>query len=78
LRGLELSLILSFSGVIQMYVYEGSKILYEKMQIPETPISEKHFICGSLSKVFSALLSYPITTLRTRIQQSQFVSNSCP
>ena len=31
LKGLELSLILSFSGVIQMYVYEGSKILYEKM-----------------------------------------------
>lgn len=39
LRGLELSLILSFSGVIQMYVYEGSKLLYEKMQIPESPIS---------------------------------------
>lgn len=34
LKGLELSLILSFSGVIQMYVYEGSKILYDRLQIP--------------------------------------------
>ncbi len=59
-----------------MYVYEGSKLLYDRMEIPQSPISEKHFICGSLSKVFSVLLSYPITTLRTRIQQSQYVSNS--
>lgn len=29
LKGLELSLLLSFSGVIQMYIYEGSKRLYE-------------------------------------------------
>lgn len=34
LKGLELSLILSFSGVIQMYVYEGSKMLYDRLQIP--------------------------------------------
>jgi hypothetical protein len=38
LRGLELSLLLSFTGVIQMYVYEGSKILYEKLSIPESPL----------------------------------------
>ena len=56
-----------------MYVYEGAKILYEKLNIPESPLSEKHFLCGSLSKVFSVMLSYPITTLRTRIQQNQFV-----
>ena len=56
-----------------MYVYEGAKILYEKLSIPESPLSEKHFLCGALSKVFSVLLSYPITTMRTRIQQNQFV-----
>ncbi len=28
LKGLEVSLALSFSGVLQMYLYEGSKILY--------------------------------------------------
>lgn len=31
LKGLGVSLILSFSGVLQMYLYEGSKILYEKL-----------------------------------------------
>ena len=60
-----------------MYVYEGSKMLYEKLAIPESPISEKHFICGGLSKIFSVLLSYPITTMRTRIQQSQYVDEVC-
>jgi len=73
LKGLQLSLVLSFSGVVQMYVYEGTKILYDKLEIPRTPFEEKNFICGSLSKVFSVLLSYPITTMRTRIQQNQFV-----
>lgn len=76
LKGLQLSLLLSFSGVIQMYVYEGAKLLYSRFDIPETALSEKHFLCGSLSKVFSVLLSYPITTMRTRLQQNQFVSTS--
>ena len=76
LKGLQLSLVLSFSGVVQMYVYEGAKILYEKFNIPASELNEKHFICGSLSKVFSVLLSYPITTMRTRIQQNQFVGSS--
>lgn len=75
LKGLQLSLVLSFSGVVQMYVYEGAKLLYDKMNIPETPLGERAFICGSLSKVFSVLLSYPITTMRTRIQQNQFVGD---
>lgn len=74
LKGLELSLILSLSGVIQMYVYEGSKILYDRIGIPESPLEEKHFICGGLSKIFSVFMSYPITTLRTRIQQSQYIN----
>lgn len=59
-----------------MYTYEGSKMVYESCSIPETPFNEKHFICGSISKVFSVLLSYPITTIRTRIQQNQFVDGS--
>jgi solute carrier family 25 (mitochondrial folate transporter), member 32 len=77
LRGLELSLLLSFAGVIQMYVYEGTKLLYGRLGIPESAAGEKHFLCGSVSKLFSGLLAYPITTLRTRIQQSQVVSPTC-
>ena len=76
LKGLQLSLVLSFSGVVQMYVSEGAKILYDRFNIPTTEFNEKHFTCGSLSKFFSVLLSYPITTMRTRIQQNQFVGDS--
>jgi solute carrier family 25 folate transporter 32 len=75
LKGLQLSLVLSFSGVVQMYVYEGAKLLYDRLNIPVSPLDEKHFVCGSLSKIFSVLLSYPITTMRTRIQQNQFVGS---
>ena len=34
LKGLQLSIFLSFSGVVQMYAYESAKILYEKLNIP--------------------------------------------
>ena len=34
LKGLSLSLLLSFSGVLQMYIYEGSKLAYEALEIP--------------------------------------------
>lgn len=76
LKGLQLSLVLSFSGVVQMYVYEGAKLLYDHFQIPVTALGERAFLCGSLSKVGSVLLSYPITTMRTRLQQNQFVGEA--
>lgn len=78
LKGLQLSLILSFSGVLQMYSYEGSKMVYEKLKLPESKLEEKHFICGGFSKIFSVFMSYPFTTIRTRIQQNQyFNSKNC-
>lgn len=70
-----MSLVLSFSGVLQMYLYEGSKILYESVKIPESKFSEKHFICGSMSKFVAILITYPLTTIRTRIQQNQYFNN---
>lgn len=33
-KGLGVSLMLSFNGVLQMYIYEGSKQLYSKFSIP--------------------------------------------
>lgn len=75
LKGIQLSLLLSFSGVIQMYIYEGSKILYEKLKIPQTSFDEKNFICGSISKLVSVMITYPITTVRTRIQQDQYFND---
>ena len=35
-RGLGISLLLSISGVIQMYFYEGFKKAYEGLDIPQT------------------------------------------
>ena len=74
-KGLGLSLILSFSGVIQMYTYEVLKMGYEYFQIPTTALLEKNFLCGGGSKIFVVLVSYPITTVRTRIQQNQYVKD---
>lgn len=36
LKGINLSLLLSFSGVLQMYIYEGSKLVYQTLNIPQT------------------------------------------
>lgn len=35
-KGLLLSLILSFSGVIQMYIYEASKVFYDYANLPQS------------------------------------------
>jgi solute carrier family 25 folate transporter 32 len=75
LKGFEMSLVLSFSGVLQMYLYEGSKILYEGLEIPESKFSEKSFICGSWSKFVAVVITYPLTTIRTRVQQDQYFNN---
>lgn len=75
LKGLQLSLILSLAGVLQMYSYEAAKVFYERLEMPESQLSEKHFLCGGFSKIFSVIITYPITTIRTRIQQNQFVNN---
>lgn len=74
-KGLGVSLLLSFNGVMQMYIYEGSKRLYVNFSIPESRFSEKTFFCGSLSKLITILFTYPLTTIRTRIQQNQYFNN---
>jgi solute carrier family 25 folate transporter 32 len=74
-KGLMLSLILSLSGVIQMYIYEASKVFYDYASLPQTILEEKNFICGSISKAWGVLMTYPITTVRTRIQQNQYFNN---
>ena len=71
--GLNLSLLLSGTGVLQMYSYEGAKRIYDSMGIPQTSLSERNFFCGALSKFASVIISYPITTVRTRAQQNQYV-----
>lgn len=37
-KGLLLSLILSFSGVVQMYIYEASKAFYDYGNVPQTAL----------------------------------------
>ena len=34
LKGLQLSLVLATTGVVQMYLYEGAKIMYKQFNIP--------------------------------------------
>jgi solute carrier family 25 folate transporter 32 len=74
-RGLGISIILSASGVAQMYFYEAFKKGYDSIGIPQTWASEKIFICGGLSKLLSVCISYPLTTVRTRVQQNQYIKN---
>jgi hypothetical protein len=57
-----------------MYSYEKLKIMYSYF-IPHSFIEEKHFICGSLSKLLSTVATYPLTTIRTRVQQNQYIIN---
>ncbi len=59
-----------------MYIYEGSKILYDWAKIPQTSFSEKNFIAGALSKIVSGAIMYPFTTIRTRLQQNQYLEGS--
>ncbi len=34
---------------------------------------ERNFICGGIAKIANVFIIYPLTTLRTRIIQNQFV-----
>ncbi len=58
-----------------MYIYEGSKILYDYV-LPSSSFGEKNFVCGGISKVLSTILTYPLTTIRTRAQQTQFINDA--
>jgi hypothetical protein len=35
-KGLSMNLLLSFSGAVQMFVYEGCKKLYDRLKIPQS------------------------------------------
>jgi hypothetical protein len=37
-KGLMLSLLLSFSGVVQMYIYEASKAFYDYASLPQSAL----------------------------------------
>ena len=75
-KGLSMNLILAVLSVAPMYVYEGTKLLYDYLEIPHTPYSEKNFIAGSISKVVSVFIMFPFSTVRTRIQQNQYVDDT--
>lgn len=75
MKGLTLNLFLSFGGALRVYIYEGSKLIFEKF-ISDCPEGAKHFLCGGMSKLGTTMLSYPFTTVRTRIQQNQYINGS--
>jgi len=47
--------------------------LYDQLKIPQTALMERNFLCGGIAKVANVFIIYPLTTLRTRIIQNQFV-----
>lgn len=73
MKGLSLNLFLSIGGALRVYIYEGSKILFQKLVSREFA-GPKHLISGGISKLVTTLLSYPFTTVRTRIQQNQYIA----
>lgn len=72
--GLKMNLLLSLTGALQMYIYEGSKIVYLKL-FRSSSFDEQNFICGSISKFLSSIITFPLTTIRTRAQQKQFTED---
>lgn len=58
-----------------MFTYEGSKKMYDSMNIPQSMFSEKNFFCGALSKFVAVIITYPLTTVRTRAQQNQYIKD---
>lgn len=74
-KGLFLNLFLAAGGALRVYVYEGAKIAFETL-ISKQHEGIKHLISGGVSKLVTTLLSYPFTTVRTRIQQNQFIFGS--
>lgn len=68
-----MNLLLSSNRALQMLAYQGSKTLYDKLNIPQSALMQKNFICGGIAKIANFFIIYPLTTLRTRIIQNQFV-----
>ena len=56
-----------------MLAYEASQSLYDKLSLPQSALMERNFVCGSIAKIANVFVIYPLTTLRTRIIQNQFV-----
>ena len=66
-----MNLVLCFNGALQMYTYEGCRQLYDYL-LGASAFGEKNFIAGGASKILTTFITYPFTTIRTRIQQNQY------
>lgn len=72
-KGFSMNLLLTSNRALQMLAYEGSQSLYDKLNIPQSALMERNFVCGGIAKMANVFVIYPLTTLRTRIIQNQFV-----
>lgn len=72
-RGYSLSLMLALHGVAQMTTYKLLKYeldkIYGENQAPNYLIA----VGGGVSRILTSILLHPLTTVRTRYQQSQYV-----
>ena len=69
-KGYLAALVLCSHGIIKMVLYEYSKMLMEKLNITGNIGS---FISGTVSQILTSSLLYPLTTVRFRQQQKQYV-----
>ena len=75
-----MSVILSMNGFIQMYVYEAFKQMIHSLDsdhynhtIGAYLFNAKAFFSGGVAKLISGTIMHPITTIRTRYQQNQYI-----
>ncbi|KRX09176.1 Mitochondrial carrier domain [Pseudocohnilembus persalinus] len=72
-KGLSVSLPLCLHGMIQMEIYE--EIIKVLNSFDKNGSSEyKSSAAGFISKISAILITYPLQTLRTRLQQKQYIS----
>ncbi|EAR86367.3 folate carrier protein, putative (macronuclear) [Tetrahymena thermophila SB210] len=74
-RGLSVSLPLCFHGTIQMSVFEKVMQITRPIAQDDTYNIRPAF-AGFFSKLCAILATYPLQTLRTRIQQNQYIHTS--
>ena len=74
-RGYLISLPLCFHAVIKMSCYEKLKELLAYLN-KEDRFELNYLVAGFVSKVTAIVVTYPLVTMRTRIQQKQHLNSS--
>lgn len=72
-RGYSLSILLALNGVSQMSTYKFLKYKLDKIYGENNAPNHLIALGGAVSRIMTSVVLHPITTVRTRYQQTQFV-----